>query len=153
MGYTTDFSGSFNVSPALSTKHKDFFTKLATTRRMKRNVGPEYGVEGEFYIEGKGAYGQDRENNIIDYNCPPKTQPSLWCHWIPTEDGTAFEWDGGEKFYNYIEWLEYIVTFLAPLGYVVNGEVEWQGEDSDDRGLIIVKNNKVKTKIGRIVYS
>ena len=54
-------------------------------------------------------------------------------------------WDGNEKFYSYIEWLEYLIDkVLAPRGYVVNGEVTWGGEDRRDTGKITVVNNKVK---------
>jgi hypothetical protein len=34
----------------------------------------------------------------------------------------------------------------------LNGEIEWEGEDRDDRGMIVVKDNVVKTKMGRMVY-
>ncbi len=35
---------------------------------MARKVGPEFGVEGELYMDGGGDFGQAREDNIIDYN-------------------------------------------------------------------------------------
>jgi hypothetical protein len=55
------------------------------------------------------------------------------------------EWDTGEKFYDYVEWLEYIIyNFLAPKGYVLNGNVEWYGEDRADVGTIVVKSNIVR---------
>ena len=34
----------------------------------------------------------------------------------------------------------------------LNGKIKWNGEDSDDVGLITVKNNKVTYKEGTIVY-
>jgi hypothetical protein len=38
--------------------------------------------------------------------------------------------------------LEYLIDhFLAPWGYVLNGEVNWQGEREDDTGKIIVADN------------
>lgn len=147
MGYTTYFNGGLNLNKKLTKEHHEFLNKLNETRRMARNVGPEYGVEGEFYVDGDGMMGQDREDNIIDFNRPPKTQPGLWCQWRPTEDGTRLEWDGGEKFYNYVEWLEYIIErILKPRGYVVNGKVDWNGEDPDDAGSIVVIDNVVSTR-------
>lgn len=147
MGYTTDFFNQrLKLNKQLSLDDKTFLDKLNETRRMARNVGPEYGVEGEFYVDGEGFMGQDRETNIIDYNVPPKTQPGLWCQWKPTDDGRGLEWDGGEKFYDYVEWLEYIINWLKPRGYVLNGSVDWQGEDSDDRGTITVVDNVVSTR-------
>ena len=146
MGYTTDFSGKFNLNKSLTVNDFSFLNKLNETRRMARNVDEKYGVEGEFFIGGKGMGGQDNDSTIIDYNRPPKTQPGLWCQWRPTEDGEGIEWDGGEKFYNYVQWLEYIIkNILAPRGYVLNGEVKWRGEDFDDTGTIVVLDNVVNT--------
>lgn len=80
-------------------------------------------------------------------------QPGLWCQWIPNAEGTALEWDEGEKFYEYQEWLRYLIEhFLAPWHYTVNGEVEWSGEESSDLGQLVVKNNVVTVKFGYIVY-
>jgi hypothetical protein len=142
MGYSTDFFGVFNVTPKLKQEDNEFLTKLAQTRRMKRDVTklpPGYwGVEGEFYVDGEGDYGQTKDASVIDYNTPPSTQPGLWLQWIPSDDGETIQWDGGEKFYNYVEWLEYLIEMiLSPRGYVLNGEVEWQGEETDDRGKIV----------------
>ena len=120
---------------------------------MARSVGPEYGIEGEFYVDGTGWAGQDSDKNVINYNRPPSTQPGLWCQWIPTDDGCELVWDGGEKFYNYVEWLDYLIDkILAPRGYTPNGECQWFGEERDDVGVIIVKNNKVTTKVGKLTY-
>jgi len=72
--------------------------------------------------------------------------PGIWCQWVPTDDGKFLEWDTGEKFYNYVEWLEYVIEMLKPKGYVLNGEVRWRGEEFDDIGTIIVRDNDVSTK-------
>lgn len=153
MGYTTDFHGALKLNKQLSEDDKTFLKKLASTRRMARNVDAKYGVEGEFYVDGEGMFGQDIEDNVIDHNRPPRTQPSLWLQWVPTEDGWGIEWDGNEKFYNYVEWLEYLIEkILAPRGYVLNGEVEWYGEDREDMGKISVKDNVVTTHSARISY-
>lgn len=146
MGYQTDFYGTFRLNKQLSLDDKNFLTKFANTRRMARNI-EGYGVEGEFYVDGGGFMGQGDDANVIDHNRPPKTQPGLWCQWVPTEDGWGLEWDGGEKFYDYVEWLEYIIkNFLAPKGYVLNGTCDWYGEESDDRGTLVVVDNVVTTR-------
>lgn len=149
MGYTTEFSGKFTFDKPLDNKTLTFLQKFNDTRRMARNV-KEYGIEGELYVDGKGFAGQDHEDNIIDYNRPPSTQPSLWCQWRPTDDGEALQWDGGEKFYAYVEWLEYLIkNIITPAGYTLNGTVHWQGEEIGDIGNIVVINNKVKTIEGK----
>lgn len=153
MGYSTDFYGSFKVNKILDVETCHLLRGLNQTRRMGRKGLPaEFGEEGEFYI-GKGDFGQDKEDNIIDYNRPPRTQPSLWCQWTPNGDGTEIEWDGGEKFYCYVEWLEYLIEkILAPRGYKLTGEVKWQGEESEDMGIIKVKNNKITVKRAKITF-
>lgn len=153
MGYSTDFEGKLKFNKQLSVDDLNFLKKLANTRRMKRNVGPEYGIDGEFYVDGGGMMGQDREDNIVDYNEPPQTQPSLWLDWEPTEDGWYLEWNGTEKFYSYIEWLEYLIEkILKPKGYSLDGEITWQGEEPSDIGKIIVDNNIITVKRGVIHY-
>lgn len=79
--------------------------------------------------------------------------PGLYCQWVPTEEGDAIEWDGHEKFYDYIDWIEYLIKeFIDPWGYVLNGEVEWTGEDPRDIGKIEIKDNKVTVYDGKVVY-
>lgn len=79
--------------------------------------------------------------------------PSYYCQWMPNSDGTAIEWNGGEKFYNYVEWIQYLIEhFLAPWGYVLNGTVEWDGEDRGDLGKIEITNNTVKVLTGKVTY-
>jgi len=61
------------------------------------------------------------------------------------DDGLAIEWDGGEEFYNYVEWLKYIVkNFLAPKSYVLNGRVRYEGESDGDIEYIVVEDNKIQ---------
>jgi len=65
---------------------------------------------------------------------------------VPDETGTGIVWDQGEKFYHYDKWLKYIIKhFLAPWGYVLNGEATWRGEQRDDRGTLHVFENEVET--------
>jgi len=144
MGYTTEFSGKFDLNKPLDEETFTFLKKLANTRRVKRNVDPKYGVEGEFYVDGTGYMGQDINPSVIDNNNPPRTQPSLWCDWEPTNDRKSIEWNGAEKFYDYVEWIVYIIEkVLAPKGYVLNGEVKYRGESFNDRGTIVITNNEV----------
>jgi hypothetical protein len=151
MGYTTEFQGEFKLNKKLDDTMKDFLTMFSETRRMKWDLGPEYGVEGEFYVghheRFSGCYAGQVERNtphLLEYNNPPYTQPSLWCQWIPSDCGSSIVWYGGEKFYHYYEWIVYIVdNFLAPNGYILNGEVYYQGEIYGDFGSIKIDNNHV----------
>lgn len=144
MGYTTTFDGRFELNKELDNETHELLLGLANTRRMKRDVDESYGVEGEFYIEGVGFRGQGDEDNVVDHNTPPKTQPSLWLQWIPTEDKKGIEWDEGEKFYCADEWIIYLIEkVLQPRGYVLNGTMLAQGEEFDDSWRIDIIDNGV----------
>ena len=165
MGYTTEFVGHFDVTPPLKEAHRKYLEKFSETRRMKRNiallpadpVAEEAGLlpseEGEYYVGGKGFAGQDRDDSIVDYNNPPDSQPSLWNHWTSSKDGTKIEWDGGEKFYYYVEWIKYIVdNFMKRWSYELNGSAQWFGDDRDDMGKIEIKNNELTILHGCVEY-
>ena len=144
MGYDTQFRGSIALNKPLDEKTYTFLVKLSETRRMKRKLGPEYGVEGEYFVEGKGSFGQDDSSDVIDHNSPPSTQPGLWCGWVPTEDRKGIEWNEAEKFYYSDKWMDYILNrILKPKGYVGNGVIEAQGEDMGDLWWLHVRDNKV----------
>lgn len=154
MGYTTDFYGRFELNKELDEETFMFLKRFNETRRMKfdpKVIGQEHGVDGEFFVghhqDFSGFFAGQVERDfdgLVEYNTPPRTQPGLWCQWVPSEDRKGIEWDGGEKFYHYTEWLQYIITnFLQPKGYILNGQVEWAGEDRRDNGVITVKNNVV----------
>jgi hypothetical protein len=167
MGYTTEFSGSFSLDKPLLASHSAYLHKFATTRRMERKqtiasklpdpvreaAGLPIGKQGAYFVGGGGDFGQGTDASIVNSNGAPDGQPGLWCQWVPTETDDGIEWDGGEKFYDYTKWLAYIIEhFLMPWGYILDGEVEWFGEDRDDRGIIIVENNIISTKRARIVW-
>ena len=150
MGYTTDFCGEIELDKPLTKEDKDFLEKFAQSRRMQRNVCEnKYGIQGEWFVDGDDSQhfgpGADLKNkDVLDYNSPPKTQPGLWCQWVPNSDGTCIEWDGNEKFYEAQHWMKYLIDgFLKPKGYKCNGTIQAQGEDISDRWRLIVKNNKV----------
>lgn len=156
MGYTTEFKGQFSLNTKLDDVTFNFLKKLNETRRMARKIDAKYGIDGEFFVDGDGDgfKGQNGDSTIVDTNKHPRTQPGLWCKWTPTDDRMHIEWDGAEKFYNYIEWIEYLISkVLAPRGYVVNGNVKWRGEDFDDSGVIEINDNIVMGKRLIVDYS
>ena len=153
MGYHTEFIGHFTVEPPLNEAERTYLTKFAQTRRMDR-------AKGSYYVDNAGDYGQDREDDVRDYNRPPSDQPSLWCQWVPSADGTRIEWDGNEKFYSSQEWITYIIdNFLKPnakastsgdsqfddftFDHKVSGVIECEGEDRQDTWLLTVEDNNV----------
>jgi len=143
----------------LRPEHAAYLTAFSQTRRMRRDpakaqrlpdpvretAGLPLGPEGTYFVGGGGSYGQEHDESVLDYNRPPTGQPGLWCQWVPDKSWTALVWNGGEKFYDYVPWLEYLLEhFLGPWGYLVNGEITWQGEEETDRGRILITDNCVR---------
>ena len=140
-----------------------------SVERIADNRTPEeiYGYLGEYYVGGVEDKGSILDHNsasgeesyirgldlsgVVDNG--KLKQPSLWLHWVLNEDGDKLEWNGAEKFYYYIEWLRYLIQhFFEPWGIKLNGKVEWQGEESNDFGMISVKDNVVKIYQGKKQY-
>ena len=149
MGYTTDFEGRIEIDPPLNEKEIAYLCDFASTRHMDRANGP-------YFVDG--SYGHSNESDVHNYNKPHSSQPGLWCHWMPTEDGTALEWDDSEKFYESAAWMQYIMdhficstpaaAYKMPFlqGHVCNGSISAQGEDPSDMWLLEVKDNRVSVQ-------
>lgn len=163
MGYTTYFNGNFEIKERnsgnpINEELKIYINRFSLTRRMTRDnnkikeVYPNWeelcfhgnlGTNGEYFIGERGF----TDESVINYN-GSSPQPGLWCQWIINNKGELV-WDSGEKFYNYVEWLEYLIkNFFEPEGYILNGEVTFEGEDDDDFGVIVCKDNHVNINYG-----
>lgn len=163
MGYTTTFWGSFSFNKPIDEKLVEYINLFSGTRHMGRDneliqmlypnwremcYNGELGAEGEYFLGPLGScdFLDDYfDPSVLDYNRHPKSQPGLWCHWVI--ENRELVWDGGEKFYDYVEWLKYLIErFFAPNGYVLNGSVEFDGEDASDHGVIKVSDNAVEVE-------
>ena len=114
---------------------------------IRKAVGLPIGKQGAYFVGGGGDFGQGTDASIINSNGAPDGQPGLWCQWVPNDEGTAIEWNGGEKFYHYVEWINYLINnFLKPWGYTINGEVSFRGEDFSDCGTIVANNNSIAVR-------
>lgn len=168
MGYHTDFAGSFELDQPLTAAQVAYLQAFNRTRRMQRDtvvaatfpdpvrkaVGLPIGVAGGYYVGNTKNCGQEEDASIKNYNDPPPGQPGLWCQWVPTDDGHSIVWDEGEKFYDYVEWLQYIVDhFLKSWGRSITGEMRWEGEETGDLGTIYVKENKIEAVADNISNS
>ena len=154
MGYTTEFYGEFDVSPALNQEEIKFLLAFSNSRRMARRSSP-YRIDGEDmrFVSGVG------DDDVLNGNGPPPGQPGLWCQWIPNEDGTEIKWDEGEKFYEAEKWIKYLIEhFLKPnciakeqlpflqTNHTVSGVIEAKGEEHGDNWKLIVEGNEVKVQ-------
>lgn len=162
MGYSTDFYGSLQFNKPVAPWLAEYINEFSRTRRMVRDnekikelfpnwgklcFNGDLGENGAYFIGEQISY-KKADESIVEHNTPPADQPGLWCQWIINDNGDL-EWDGGEKFYNYEAWLDYLIEhFFEPLGYVLNGDIEWQGEERDDYGTIHVVDNFVEMQEG-----
>ena len=155
MGYNTDYRGSIEITPCLKEDDKEFLDKFFEIRHMKRDMSKLKGIKkediGKFGKDGCYYLVDDEYDDptIVDYN-NPADMPSLWCNLeiYNNEEGCFIQWNGNEKSYgindeinNWFDWL--IKNFFEPKGYTLNGEMDWRGEDFDDTGKIVIKDNKV----------
>lgn len=122
MGYCTYFGGELEITPALTLSDKVEIDKLGAASY-------------------EGSYPEWWKMPDMLYM---KQVYIHRCDWEVTEDGSGLV-NEGEKTYDYVEQLEYLIEhFLKPRGYVVNGQVDWSGEESGDLGTIFVKDNEVR---------
>lgn len=156
MGYNTDFYGAIWFNKPIENELAAYINDFASIRHMKRDVekikelypdwkdrcfNGDLGVDGEYFV-GEEA------GSVINYNSPGGDCPGLWCQWIINDNG-ELEWDGGEKFYDYVEWLKYLISnFFEPNGYVLTGEIQFRGEYWSDFGTITCKDNNVSISFG-----
>lgn len=147
MGTTTFFKGDFKLNKKLDASTQAFINKLARSERLARHINPyKYGLQGEFYVANEVFSEYVGEGEVIGQH-PPATQAGLWCQWVVNEEGTAIQWDNGEKFYNSAYWISYILhRILIPRGYTLEGIVN--AESPDERYHIIIAGGKIKVEQG-----
>lgn len=168
MGYNTEFEGRINTNKPMSneliiwldkfskTRHYSIDTALLKESFLEKTIremlppisnyreNMDMGAEGKFLAHGDEYY---RPKHCANYNKPADDCPGLWLQWRVTEDGCGIEWDMGEKFYNYTEWLEWLILYIfEPGGYILNGKIRFQGQNYNDQGHIYVENNVVTVK-------
>ena len=108
MGYTTDFLGHVDITPALNEAEVSYLEAFRRSRRHHRPGGP-YEVPGNPYAE------EELASDVEAYNRPAQGQPQLWCQWQPCWSGCCLSFDGGEKFYEPVRWMRYLIDhFLRP---------------------------------------
>jgi hypothetical protein len=122
MGYSTEFEGGFPFDKEPSIAVLERLSKLNKTDTRDLDDGVKY--------------------------------PGAHCQWRPycLNDKWFIKWDGGEKFYDYEEWLQWIIDeVLKPAGLKISGQVTWQGDDISDRGYLVVEDEKVSRKTMAVV--
>lgn len=171
--YLIQYFGQFKLNKSLSIKHSLFLRDFSKTRHYQR-VWDDYENNGKWFLDPDGKLAPKWTDPIvskifftksknefdkiskhflekygcINYNEPTIGMPSLYCHWVPTDDNTGICWNGQEKFYDGHRWLKYIVDeFLKPWGYVLNGKIKIRFDSIRLNKFLIewlvVKNNEI----------
>lgn len=130
MGYSTYFSGAFTIKP-----------RHPLTNKVHKNTVRE---------QIDALYCNDdwrKPNKLPNY-------PDSYCQWTtggePGNDVGIIH-GGEEKFYNYVEWLQYIIDhILVPNDYVISGEVKYHGEEPGDAGILIIKDHPLGQRVIQI---
>ena len=71
-----------------------------------------------------------------------------YMQWVPSETLNAIVWDQNEKFYDYEEWLKWLLNWLSVRGIEASGQLNWSGESSDDIGRITVLDSVMTVERG-----
>lgn len=120
MGYTTTFQGKFKFSQQLTLNQ---------------------------FNELKDLYERNFSLSMDTMLRKHKLSQHDQLQWVPDKHGHFLEWDGGEKFYNYVEWLEFLIAnCFYHWNVILDGKVFFQGESSDDSGFIEIVNNNITVK-------
>lgn len=175
MGYYTSFYGSMSFNKPLDEKMAKFIRSFAESRHVKRdadkiitelkdnNIEPKhilppvpgienFGTNGKFfarpiYLSDKHIIPDDyMDPSVIDYNRPPDDCPGLWCDINISEDNSELTLVDGKN-YEYVKWLEWLIKyFFEPAGYILNGNIEFQGEEHSDSGTITANDNHISVE-------
>lgn len=81
--------------------------------------------------------GSDRDHKMV-------TGIDAYFQWVPADTFEHIVWDGNEKFYKYVEQLQWLCgDWLDQRGIAADGVLHWSGEETDDTGTITVTANLV----------
>jgi len=125
MGYNTDWDGQLKTNRAFTKEELTYWnTKIRDTRH---------------------------DDELHPYGDPKRIMPSIWCGFMIENRTTnwgekygVFFWDGGEKTYMGRKWIEFFLNKLHEWSkkgeeIYAEGEMEWDGEESNDLGRVVVE--------------
>ena len=87
---------------------------------------------------------------ILEANDDPDSiqgeHPRSYMQWVPTQSLDHIVYDGNEKFYEYVDWMKWLVNYLKGIGITADGEIDWSGDQAGDTGTIVVANSEVTVR-------
>ena len=88
---------------------------------------------------------------ILEANNDPDSiqgeHPRSYMQWVPTQSLDHIVYDGNEKFYEYVDWMKWLVNYLKGIGITADGEIDWSGDQAGDTGTIVVANSEVTVRV------
>ncbi len=123
MGYSVYYRGEISVTPPLTKQH------AATLRAFSRL---------ELTADTNSIFAAIADS-------PEPDLPGYGGLIDVSEDGSLIVPEEDESRHGVRLWLRLMIEhFLGPLGYVLEGEIEWTADELDDRGNIFVRGNLVE---------
>ena len=102
MGVQTEYLGHIDVVPSLNEAERNYLHRFARSRRCYRPEGP-------YAVDPHNPHDDNSDAAVELYNTLATGQPSYWCDWEPCPEGCCISWNGLEKFYSALDWLEYLI--------------------------------------------
>lgn len=123
MGYSVYYDGELEITPPLTEEHAAIVRDFAKGDRTE-------------LTEPIFAAIAASDDSGLPYSCGLFEVAEDRSGLVPEED---------ESRHGLSRWLRLLAKhFLAPSGYLLNGDVTWTTEQSDDRGSIFIKENEVE---------
>ena len=123
MGYSVYYSGEIEIAPPLTEEHAETVLAFSNHQRTEKTAPIFAAVAASAEPDLPGYSGLFELSDERDLILPDE---------LESRHGLRL-------------WLVLLIEhFLAPLGYVLNGEVSWTADESDDCGSIFVKDNTVE---------
>jgi hypothetical protein len=114
---------------------------------MERAMGYTTRFSGTVKLGRKLTMAEAKELLEID---SAKTGIDAYFQWVPADTFEHIVWDGEEKFYKYVEQLQWLCgDWLDQRGIAANGALYWAGEETGDTGTITVTANVVSAHPNR----
>jgi hypothetical protein len=139
MGVIHEFSGSIAIKPPLNKTEITFLQKFNKMAGDPTTITTKDGVTITY-----------------DYYQSSEEHPDMYCRWTVSDDGRKIMWDGWEKFYEYEEWMRFIIEhFLQPgckaaselpflqANHVCNGVIDVECPEYGAEFQLVVEDNRV----------
>ncbi len=155
MSLSIEVIGELSINPPLNKQEIEYLKKFSNMRRCELNGG-EYSTSKSItatYDDPSNLPHDEKYNKVI------KGQPSLWCQWVPTDDGKHIIFNNDSSDQNSGEWLPYLIEHFIgnkPLaktkkpeefsfleGHKCNGTITTHLISHEFVNTLYVKNNKI----------